>query len=199
MGKRFAFDLAKAIPAAWALCWADNLKTRAKGGTYRPSTTFYLTASDIENQVRLFGEETAAGEKWGTRGRAWGRGYGATVRISGDLKGTVRSWLITSVAHGHLQAHNFGRGHISGMRFRPVGEPVSDAEQATVKAKEARVNKPRPMHFSKQYGARPLCTAARPRTTFYGRPSRAWTTTQRPKVTCPRCLKLLKAKTKEAA
>jgi hypothetical protein len=192
MGKRFAFDLAKAIPAAWALCWADNLKTRAKGGTYRPSTTFYLTASDIENQVRLFAEETAAGEAWGTRGRAWGRGYGFTVRVSGDLKRTVRDWLLNGARNGRLESHNFGRGHISGMRFRPAGEPISDAEQTTIKVKKARADKPLTKHFSKRYGHPPLCTAAR-RSPF-ARPSRAWTTTQQAEVTCPRCLNLLKAK-----
>jgi hypothetical protein len=188
--KRFAFDIGKAIPEAWRVLWANNLKTRAEEGSsmYRPSSTYYLTASAVESQVRRFAEATAEGKSWSEAGIAYGRGYESSIRFPRNLNGAVRDWLREEVYQGRLASHNFGRHHISGMRFRPAGEPISDAETTTMKAKAARKDKPRPRHFGKNF--RPTCV--KPKNGFSWRPSKARVTTDKAKVTCPRCLKLLK-------
>jgi hypothetical protein len=196
MRKSQPFDLAKAIPQAWAFLWADNLRQRAedekKSHVYRPGNTYFLTASDVENQVRQFAQDQHNGKKWGDGGRAYGRAY-TFVRITGagNLQALVRSWLLREVRMGRLSSHNFGRGHISGMRFRPYGEPLAESEVKTIKVKEARADKPRIQHSTRRYGGRPLCMEAQMKGKGMGwRPSKAWTTTQWDKVTCPRCLKL---------
>jgi hypothetical protein len=192
--KRFSFDRKAAIKFAWDFLWAGNLKARKKNG-YGHSATFYLTASDVEAQVRQFAIETAAGESWGTRGRTYGKPLSwPTIKMPGNLLHDVRDWLRNEQYAGRLTAHNFGKGHISGARYRPVGEPISEAEQTTIKIKAARKDKPRLHHFGKSYGARPMCTIKPGKT--YWRSSKAWVTKKSEDVTCPRCLKLI-ALTKE--
>lgn len=192
MGKRIEFDRAAAIKAAWDFCWEDNLKQRKQGG-YRPSTTYYLTASDIEHQVRQFANETAAGEKWGTRGRTCGRPW-VTLRFSGDLLGDCRRWLRNNPK---LTSHNFGKGHISGERYRPRGEAVSEAETATLAEKAKRAVTSRLIHARAQDKAF-LCAPVKKRATWSRHRSQAHVTLDNAQVTCPRCLKLLAAK-KETA
>lgn len=217
MSKRFAFDTNAAIAAAWDFLWAANLKERAKTEKEHPdgnfgkyarrwyTQTFYICAADVVRQVRSFAYESAKGLKWGTNG-VRGPDYG--IRMSGDLEGKVRSWLLLT-----KEGHNFGRGHISGMRFRPRGEPLGPSEKDTLKEKEkAKPRKPKPIHFSRSgYSGTPLCIAvqraeknkAREKAGlhpqhFYGSRSTARTTNrwvqgeqdwQHP-VNCPRCLKL---------
>jgi len=189
---RTAFNIVKAIPAAWDLLWADNLRKRAAGSDFRGNTT-YLTASDVVEQVRAFAQEQADGKVWGWNGRQWGRSM-TLVRIStghpGGLLRLVRDWLFTQVRAGKLEEFDFGRGHISGARFRPAGSGATEAERKTVAERERRRTVPRPVHISASgtYGGRPLCI--KPRGGFYRRPSKyVHTTTERDCVTCPRCLK----------
>lgn len=131
-------ELNQLISDAWDWLWADNLKERKRGpDSFRYSETFYLTAADVESQVRSFIQEDLEGAERGSRGRGC---YGHTdVRISGlgrgGLQGAVRNWLLHN---DKLTGHNFGRGHISGMRFRPVGEELSPAEKKTVAKKQKR-------------------------------------------------------------
>jgi hypothetical protein len=192
--KRFAFDVKAAIKAAWDYCWANNIKTRANGDHYRPSTTYYLTSSDIEAQVRRFAEETAAGKQWGSTGRAYGKGY-STVRLSGNLLGAVRDWLHEECYRGRIVAHNFGKGHISGQRYRPAGEPVSEVEQRTFDAKAKRAATPRPVHLycGHEQRKRFLCAQVK-KPSFRVPRSQARCTSDAAKVTCPRCIKLMRDK-----
>ncbi len=183
---RFSFDRQKAIATAWDLCWADNLKQRAEGHDFR-GNTYHLTASDIENQVRSFAQDTADGKPW-TDKRAWGRGYGWSIRLSGDLLSDIRRWLSNNPK---LVSHNFGKGHISGKRYRPVGEPLSEAEQGTLKDKAERASRPRLVHKNAQ-GKPYLCAPVRKRVSWGRSRSQAHITITTERVTCPRCLKLMK-------
>ena len=196
------FDINAAIPAAWKLIWEHKAKAQAEeGGGYRDSN-MHCTASDVENQVRQFADDDAHGRPRGTM--AWGRPY-SMVRITcarGRLDQVVRDWLLDEVRRGRIDSHNFGRHHISGMRFRPHGAPLSLAETKTIAKniaeREAWRNgtaKPKPTHWRK--GGGPLCTAARRSRFSFGR-SNAHLTSNQERVTCPRCAKLLAAEKPKA-
>lgn len=151
---RISFDRHAAIPAAWDLLWKNNLRRRAEGEDFRGST-YHLTATDVENQVRQFASETADGKAWGSTGPAWGRTYDHKLRFPGDLLGDVRRWLRNNP---NLASHNFGRGHISGARYRPAGEPLGPAEVRTLSS--------RPSTFPRAAGS----TVRPPRRTSGGGP-----------------------------
>ena len=190
------FNIPQAIQAAWDVLWADNLKRRAEDSAFRVSETYYLCAADVENQVRAFAEDTFYGRPW-RKDRQYGA-YPTGIRFKGDLKRTVRDWLFARVSTGILAVHNFGRGHISGARFRPAGEPISPAEQGTLKKKlDQKLNpKPKLKHYSKHgFSGRPACTASRRRSPFSRSNHRIWTTKDQKEVTCPRCAKLLSVET----
>jgi hypothetical protein len=194
MGTRFAFDYQAAIKAAWDLLWASNLKTRAEDSHYRPSTTYYLTASDLMWQVRQFAEETAAGEPWGKRGRAYSGGYGSRVRLSGDLLHMCRDWLRNEEYAGRLASHNFGRGHVSGKRYRPAGEPISEAETNTFAVKAQRASKPRPVHMWDSTRKKSFLCAPEKKSRWGRYRSQAHVSRGATPITCPRCLKLMQPK-----
>jgi hypothetical protein len=191
---RKPFDINAAIPAAWKLIWEHRRKMQAEEGSGFRDNNMHCTASDVENQVRQFAIDDAEGKPRGTM--AWGRPTSwPPVRIHcarGTLQGVVRDWLLNEVRQGRIDSHNFGRHHISGMRFRPHGAPLSMAETKTIAKNEERRKpgaKPPPYHYSKSVGAgRPLCT----RHIRRGYSSKAWTTSKVEKVTCKRCLNLLK-------
>jgi hypothetical protein len=178
-----AFDVCAAIPEAWDYLWKDNLKQRKKmtqGWSYGYSETFYLTATDVENQVRQFALEALEGKPRGSYGRAYGRPVGHKLIIrGGSLNGAVRDWLLRNP---EIEGFNFGRHHISGKRFRPKGEPLAEAEKETMREKERRKDLPRPLHLSKKH--RPACVTKPIRG---WRPSKAWMTTDKARVTCKRC------------
>lgn len=187
--KAIQFDTRKAIQAAWDMIWVHKLAQRAKDEKefkktgherYRTGDTYYTTAADVENQVRRFASEQLRGEPWGASGLAFGRDY-AGVRMSGRLQGAVRDFLLHN---SKITGHNFGRGHISGMRFRPVGQPLAPAEQKTIAKKEERRANPRPKLYHLSRHGRPLCVN---RKTHGWRPSKAWMTHDKNHVTCPRC------------
>ncbi len=156
MGKQ-AFHLQQAIAFAWNFLWQDNLAMRAKNNDFR-GNTYYLTASDVEDQVRQLAYESHQGKPWGSTGRAWG-GAAGKLRISvpgSTLQHEVRDYLLSN---RNITGHNFGRGHISGMRFRPVGEPIGPAEKTLAKKAEQRANpKPRPIHYAPGSSTKPLCS-----------------------------------------
>lgn len=178
------FDMQGAIAFAWAVCWADNLARRAAGNDHR-GNTYYLTATDVETQVRRLAHETMQGKSWGSTGRAWGRGWEGGVRLPGDVQAQVRDWLLSNP---DVEGHNFGRGHISGMRFRPRGEPLAPGEQHTL-------NTPRkpwaekPVHYSSNHG-RALCVKARVSIYIRWRRPTTRTASDWAQVTCKRCLNM---------
>jgi hypothetical protein len=205
MNKRQQFDVSKAIPAAWDKLWKERLARRAsdwKGETY------YLTCADVEEQVRVFAQEQLDGKAWGSSGQSM-RYYGGGPRIStGDrwhtLESLCRDWLLRNMAY-----HNFSRGHISGARYRPHGEPLSPQEINTM-AKHAKEDadrkagkeRVRHMRDGDRWG-HALCVEERRRKTgnYYrcSHRSQVWTTDEREEVTCKQCLNLLKAKEPEQA
>ena len=123
-----------------------------------------------------------------------------------NLEAMVRNWLLNN---RNLTSHNFRRGHISGARFRPRGEPLSKQEEATMtkQAKEeadrlAGKQKVRHMRDGDCWG-HALCAEERRRKTerWYRsnhRPN-SLTTDDPAEVTCKVCLSILKVKAKEAA
>lgn len=202
------FDVQRAIPAAWDILWKYNLKERKKDEAYFKKTgkrpygwarTYYLTATSVERMVKDLASDTFNGRPW-RKEPGYGECYG--VRFSGNLQAMVRHWLLRTMA-GQIVGHNFGRGHISGMRFRPVGEPMAETELQTMVQKEERRNNPRPRrrHFSKHYGGRALCVVEMKKkkgSHYWGRGhSQAWTTEDWTEVTCPSCLKLKTLKVEE--
>jgi hypothetical protein len=160
------------IQFAWKTLWAQTVA--GQGQDYRASHGHFVTASDLANTLRdqITGHQyyaSPAGGKW---------------------LDAARNWLSAEVRAGRLQAHNFGRGHISGMRYRPVGEVVTATEQATVAAKERSRDRPRLVHFSKHgFGGPLLCTASRRGRFSYRTNSRS--TKEQANVTCPRCQKMM--------
>lgn len=180
--KRVPFDMAKAMQAAWDLCWQRNLDQRAEGFDYG-GRTYFLTATDIERQVRCFAQDSLDGEPWGTCC------YPDSVRLPGGTFENIRRWLLR---HPQLDSHNFGKGHISGERFRPRGAPLSPGEQKHFEqdAKQRANPKPKPVHYGR-WGGHPLCTKDRISRYSYRR-STARTSLEQDKVTCKACLKKLK-------
>lgn len=194
---RKCFDPNKMCQHVWDVLWANNLAQRAKEkkNPRWANSTYYLTAADIVRGVRNVAAAQLRGEEWpATYDKVfWGSDYG--LRVSGDVQGEVRDWLF---ANPKLTYHNFGRGHISGARFRPVGEPMGPSESETLKKKAERRANPRPrtVHFTTGYTTL-LCT--KNRRSPFSRPSKAWTTKEEVKVTCPQCKNLLAAKKLERA
>lgn len=172
-------DLLREIEDAWSRLWAKNLKDRNAGQDYR-GTTYYLTATDIEREVRK-----SVDERLDT--------YGARIVGAGRLLDRIRVWLRGQCVRGRLECHNFGRGHISGQRYRPAGQPIGPAEAATIARKKE--NRPRPIHLSRStsWNPIPLCTAGRSRSRFSRGRSKTWTTKDVGRVTCTRCQKILQS------
>ena len=204
MRKRFAFNTALAIQTAWDQLWAANLKRRAEDSRFekkhgkRPygaNGSYYITATELERAVRDFAGQTAQGLPWDDNKPTCAR-----IRIPGRLLSTVRDWLRHN---SRLTSHNFGKGHISGARYRPVGAPLAPGEQeTTAKKAERRANpRPKPRHYSERvHGTAACVVAARRGRPVWGRSrSSARTTNKKPEVTCTRCLNLLKTTAATAA
>jgi hypothetical protein len=210
MAKRIPFDLNRALQLAWDLRWEGNMERRKEDAAYEKKVgkkpfdwakTYYLTASDIERAVRDIAEMLLAGKPWPKKHSELEYGYGGSmaVRVQGGLHNAARRWLLR---HPKLTSHNFGRGHISGQRFRPVGEPLAEAEKETMAAHAKRrdPNYVKPRHLRIESGWRTLCLYARnegkPRRYWGNGRSQARTVTKREEVTCKQCLNLLASKYK---
>ena len=83
-----AFSLSKALPAAFQRLWEQNLEDRAAGRDYR-GHTYYVTATDLERQVRAFACDSKAGRAWSTH---WRDSYGTPFANS---VGTNEVWVFT--------------------------------------------------------------------------------------------------------
>jgi hypothetical protein len=180
MSKKTVFNLEQEIQKAWDWCWAYFCEpTEVREAIYDeegeptgeyeaepkryPARQSWLTASDLVNRIRASAAEQLEGKPYGSKGPDT---YYSNVRVStggrGDLLGVVRTWLLRNSA---LEQHNFGRGHISGMRFRPVGSGLTESEAKTVEARRKRNAGETPVHYrntpagrSSFYGS-PLCVA----------------------------------------
>ena len=179
---QFTFDFDAAVHLAFENLWAEKLKAREEGRDFQ-GDTYYTTATELERKVRGYAQDVADGEQMGARDH-----YGMTVvRLNFDLKERVRTWLLR---HPHLESHNFSKGHISGERFRPVDAPLSPQEQHTMAKKVAAQTNPRPQ--VKHYGdSMPECQRERMKGRFRTRRSKAWYVSDKSKVTCKQCLKLI--------
>lgn len=187
---RQQFDIKAALPQAWDLVWKDQVRQQQEGAEFSGKGAHYVTASDLESQVRRFANEQHEGKAWGSTGRAWGREY-AGVRIRTGSRITLldvcRGWLQSQRNAGKLEEFNFGRGHISGARYRPAGIGLSDAEKQTMQRRE----NPTPYAERRVHaGGRPLCTW-KPGWYYRGSRGRVRHTDKPGEVTCPACRNLL--------
>lgn len=157
----------------------------------------YITATEVEQRVRAALEEKAAGAEYGSHG--YSGGWHSNIRLSGlngcSLLSRCRDHLLAEVASGRLSCHNFGRGHISGMRFRLPGSGITETEQRTLEVKAKRESRGIIRHLrhpeAKPYSCRRLCETDRQRKSYGRRPSRVWVTDEADKVTCKHCLALM--------
>jgi len=199
MSKRTPFNLRDTMHQAWDWLWADNLKSRAEHPDHA-ANTYYLTASDLESQVRAFAYDDMQNHPRGWAGR--GCYASVSIRISGlngmSLLNHCREWLLRNPT---LDRHNMGKGHTSGMRYRPAGQPLGPSEVKTLAVKQAQKDGTAIMHFrdttARFFSAFPICTAERraanrAKSHHYVNPrgskSSASTTNDKSKVTCPKCL-----------
>jgi hypothetical protein len=189
--KRIAFDVNAALPAAWDQLWAENLKQRKDDLRYEKKVgkrafnwarTYYITAASMERLIREMADKVAWAQVGNT---AVYRG----VRFSGNLQRTIHDWLFGQARRGVLTYHNFGKGHISGARFRPVGQPMAEAEQQTVARNAKRRTTPRVRHYIADGSL--ACMKPRKRSIFSRHRSTVRTTKNKLDVTCPRCRNLL--------
>lgn len=202
MRKSTTFNLTEELEKALAFAWEWKLKQRAqmKPTDYRYAETFYLQAADLERRVRGAVAEVANGEAYGTYGMSY-----ASYLSGGSIRGLGGVSLLSHCQtflyrRSDLKSHNFGRGHISGARYRPHDWPLSPAEEKTL----ANQAKEKPVHFKREREWKPLCTANRKdRRSNYSRcfsrhRSNTHVTNEVGKVTCPSCLKALASIPKEA-
>jgi hypothetical protein len=195
-------DLKQEFSKTWDEMWAANLLSRVTYGDFR-GQTYYLTATDIARNTRerleaafWKAQPKLTAEQWRTQRprKMVIKGVGR-----GGLLDAARNWLRAQERAGRLVSHNFGRGHISGQRYRPAGQPIAPSEQATRerKAKESTRTTPKPVHAPVRVGTRgahPLCTytsaKAKGRSLFGWRRGRGVRIADSgTPITCPRCLK----------
>jgi hypothetical protein len=206
VSRSISLDLSVELPKAWAVCWAEWCEPKDIGDAENGPQLWeprqrWLTATDLEQRLRAAAVEKLDGIEYGKLGRGYGYGMGVTIRFPDNSRATlldrVRDWLREQVAAGQLVCHNFGRGHISGMRFRPPGVELTEGEKATLETKRKRAAGEAVVHLytgENWFQRRPLCTPPRKKSTFRPRQrSKAEMTSEPEKVTCPRCKKLLTA------
>jgi hypothetical protein len=198
------FDLDTECRRAWPIAWKELCEPTVyeyddgEKRTFEPRQS-WLTATDIERRIRAHFAEQADGLEEGKRGLDDFCMKGTVTISTGSrysLMDCVRDWLADEVRAGRLTRHNFGRGHISGMRYRPVGMELTDAEKKTLEKADKRAKGETPVHFSNSTSwlRKPLCVADRNvKRAGYRQPKRssARIVSEPAKVTCQRCLKRL--------
>ena len=190
------FNFQQACDMAWEWCWQHSCEGDMSWRGQR-----YLTATELANRIRCYAAELERDLPYGELA-SWA--YGIRTRVSAPgrhgLLWAVRDWLQQQVQAGRLTGHNFRRGHCSGMRFRPVGDELTAAEQRTL----AEKSRPALVHFADllQPSDRwfTLCSrkareTSRKKVRSSFRSARHYDTQLtrvEAAVTCPRCLKLLR-------
>jgi hypothetical protein len=118
----FSFETACDIALA-ALFKEQDDNRRAWPDSYR-SAQNWVTATELNRVVRNYAARCLKGEPMeGTDNLDYG------VHLPRSLE-RCREYLLAQARAGKLTGHNFGRGHISGMRFRRAGTELTKAEQA---------------------------------------------------------------------
>lgn len=174
-------DLVEEISAAWDSAWKQNLVTRARdeaealrrdvATVYGQSATYYLTASEIEREMRRLADIAMGGGGFGP------------VRFTGlggiSLLDHCREWLCRNYALDH------DGGSLTARRYRPKGEPLSPAEKTAPSRSEKRRVRYGVLHFDDGSGAN-LCGRknARTRGGYVRKPTEGGEF-----VTCKSCLK----------
>jgi hypothetical protein len=182
---------------AWDFLWKDNLERRNNGYDFE-GNTYHISATDLGHQIRVLVDEQSEGRELYSTGRGTGY-YQTTIRgLTHGLAYQCRKWLLANVELGNIDAHNFDKHHISRMRFRPKGAPLSPAESKTLEAKKKRESKDTPMHLVdpeiRSWPYKTLCSReARKHLKSIGYRQRKAIpgvrfTKNRLEVTCPRCL-----------
>ena len=184
------------LQKAWDFAWVYYC-------TGKDARQQWLTATDVKCRMRAAAAELIDCVPYGSKGMNdyASQKFCISTGIPGfTLLDAVRDFLRRQVSNGDLVAHNFGRGHISGMRYRPSGVLLTNAEKNTVGTKNRRRNGGMPVHFidpeKKHWPSRTLCSRKardKKKGMSFRRPtqSSAHMTVKQDKVTCKRCLKLL--------
>lgn len=204
-------ELDTIITAAWEWLWAyyqGRIRESMAEGHEPWDDHFFITASELEYTVRIMLANRLRKQPATTGDPAYGNTHGLVVSIRGgryreDLLCVVRDWLAGQTGDT-LQRHNFGKGHISGMRYRPLGAPLSPAEKRTLAKKDKDATRAKAIHAADPATHWPqlaLCSKAARETAKAKRrsyscrrhsPHSSVSTTSDPdKVTCPKCRKLL--------
>lgn len=175
-------DVSRLYRESWDWCW-----------TNRREGDFFLTATDVHRRLRAAAKEMLDGVSAGSYGPDI-YGFG-TLRLSGpfDLD-DVRAWLRSECYAGRLEVSN-PRGYTStGARYRPVGTPLSAAEEkAKTVSPEEKARRQHIRHLAGPDG-KAACSAGKVKKSLWGR-SYGRHIAPRPtddvsKVTCKKCLKL---------
>lgn len=141
-------DLTDRIAKAWDWLW--NYKTTTDF-SWRVGGEPWITATELESRVRAAMAEELLGKPYGAEGTSTYERVRVSTGGRTDLLGECRDWLLTKVRDGELTAHNFGRGHISGMRFRPVGVPLTANEsKALATPREERARRCSIIHYERE-------------------------------------------------
>lgn len=169
---------------AWDWSWANR---------YQPDERPYVSATDLHRRVRAAAAEILNKVSYGTY--QWDCYMVANLRVSITLE-DCRQWLYRQVNRGTIVAHHPGlrQGLSTGMRFRPAGVGLSEAEQKVVDTPpEERRRKRWIVHVKNEETKRPMCCkplTERQRWSSYRRKPFHYTNEERPTPTCKKCLKL---------
>jgi hypothetical protein len=196
---RMPINMYQEIQDAIQRLWAGRIKEReerdAAGRTDFRGEGGYITATDVEREVREHLQnmlDQPMSHSLLVPSRSRGR-----LRITGlnghTLLGLCRDGLFALTRSGKWTCHNHGRGHISGMRFRPADEPLSTAEETSLSlTREEKIRRKFLHHFARPDGKAVCGAGDRKRSPYADR--RGWKPkpeTDASKVTCKVCLKLL--------
>ena len=193
---RYRFDLQAEVAKAWDWLWESRDHRCWKQENY-------VTASDVESRVRAAVAERLKGKPYGSEGRETYSRVQISTGSQVDLLGLCRRWLMDQMGAGRVEGHNFGRGHCSGMRFRPAGAPLGEVEQKHLETPREELARRRWIRHMASDPAEPLngrghkdrlCERGRKPRRFYGFPRRQFhsdVTADPSKVTCKRCLAIM--------
>lgn len=196
MANRTPFRLADEFQKAWDYLWNAGAEMRASKDEWTRNKAAYLTATDLEHRIRAAAAERLDGVEEGCYGN-WGGGVRISTGTRTSLLSLCRDWLLTQVRRGILRAdHPSDRHTVTGLRFRPAGEELTAPEKkAKETPREEKARRAFIRHFAKPSNPKvALCKPETAKKRFPSFRSSGWKpspTTEREKVTCKHCLRLL--------